>query len=223
MSVMNLEGNNQPVPYWHLELAEKSALSAVALDEELCIGASANGVVTLWDLKAGAVIQEFAGSVGPLSLQFERHAVMVGSEASIQLWDGRAGVCHREIAVDGLACMQFNEASIVSGHQGGMLRIWDLRTGNTIHTTDLNNGPVTSICFDEQYLACVCDSPSNSGGSVVAMKMAMGFPLLLHTLKCTSAPTDLSLDSSVFGTVYFGCRDGLVRQWQMPTLTSMTS
>lgn len=55
----------------------------------------------------------------------------------------------RSAAIHALA---FGDGKIVSGAGNDSIKIWDLKTGQTLHTLEEHKSPVTCLIFDHQKI-----------------------------------------------------------------------
>ncbi|KAH6566691.1 hypothetical protein BASA83_010515 [Batrachochytrium salamandrivorans] len=109
------------------------------------------------------------------------------------------------VAGGAVGSVYFQKQMLVSGHGDGIVRIWDLRTGN--HTPHLelkaHVGNVTSVCFDDLQVF--------SGGADQTLKIwDMRSGALVEDLQVGGAVSGLSCDLSRVSVAAAGISDVLV-------------
>ncbi|KAL6067995.1 ATG16 domain-containing protein, variant 4 [Balamuthia mandrillaris] len=120
---------------------------------ELVLGASNDKMIYLWNYEQNRTLHTLTGHQGSVScakFTIDSRNIVSGSyDRCLKLWDIDKGFCLKTIMC-GSKCNDFCFTSrdvICSGHYDKSLRVYDSRTGKTVHESRLHDGQITSICF----------------------------------------------------------------------------
>lgn len=101
-------------------------------------------------------MRQFDLETGKLISSFDPTWTMnagVVNEYRTRYWDALAG---RGLHVEGLGAsvgaLQFVGRALCSGTADGLIRLWDVRTGQSHRSLSGHTGPITSLAFDTTHL-----------------------------------------------------------------------
>jgi WD40 repeat protein len=119
------------------------------------ISAGNEGVVLIWDLDSGRVVERLPGNAGPimcLALSPDGTRLLAGCYKKVlSLWDLTRGELVQQIAHDSgtPAAVAFspNGRLALSGGADGIVRVWNAASGQELHQFEGHEGTVTSAQF----------------------------------------------------------------------------
>eukprot|EP01029_Cantina_marsupialis_P019837 TRINITY_DN4614_c0_g2_i2.p1 TRINITY_DN4614_c0_g2~~TRINITY_DN4614_c0_g2_i2.p1 ORF type:complete len:502 (-),score=173.85 TRINITY_DN4614_c0_g2_i2:173-1678(-) len=107
----------------------------VAAYGHMCAGGSNDKEIHIWSTETGRATRQLRGHAGKIySIEFsdDGRTLLSGStDRSAKLWDLRTGKCTRSFAASSMcnATCFLDQHQIVTGHQDGILRVYDAGTG----------------------------------------------------------------------------------------------
>lgn len=128
----------------------------------------------LWDIASGELLRTFKGhrdSVGAIAIsRVGRWFASGGSfeDRTLSLWDARTGDCvwNKQFneRVGGAWSVTFaaNDNLLVSGHYGGGITFWDVKSGNELRTVKAHSAAVSSLAVDAKGQLLASGSWDNS-------------------------------------------------------------
>lgn len=162
-----LEGHNAPV-------------ACMQMDDTLLVTGSLDATLKLWDLtkvEDEPFIHSFESHIEEITaLSYHNYNLVSGSQdRTIRQWDMQTGQCKQTIdvlwasqqnlstSVDAsvfvdrttpfIGALQTYDAALATGTSDGVVRLWDLRSGEVVRSLIGHTGPVTCLQFDERHLA----------------------------------------------------------------------
>jgi serine/threonine protein kinase len=126
---------------------------AVSSKDDFLLTGSQDGKVQLWSLKDSKIVQDFPGAVfgvNAVALSPNGKRVLACSEQSVLVWDRdnpqdrRITIAHEDIVVH--AAFAPDSQRILSGDQGGIVRLGNAETGELIRQVK-HPGHVTALAF----------------------------------------------------------------------------
>ncbi|KAJ1650853.1 Mitochondrial fission protein, partial [Dispira simplex] len=116
----------------------RSAINCLQVQQDRLVSGSADRTIKYWDLTQGQEI---------LSLDI---LWTMETQGGTQFHGLQYNPCGDEFGVGGfVGALQFYQYAMVSGTLDGVLRLWDLRTGQTHRTLFGHTQPITATCFNE--------------------------------------------------------------------------
>src|SRR5262249_54861815 len=129
----------------------------------------ADGTVIVWDVKTGKAVRAYRGQLGPVvTTGFNaaasgdgRRLAAVGVDMSGQVWDvvaGKKGFTQPAGIAPDMALALRPDGAVLAGVGLGMVRLWDLRTGELVRTFTGPIHMVHTLAFsaDGKRLAAAC-------------------------------------------------------------------
>lgn len=131
--------------------AHLGEISALHFYRNTLVSGSSDKTIRQWDLETGKCLQTldvlWASAQNPATPQFtedakwRRQSTMVGGNNNISA------------SVDFVGALQSYDAALASGTADGIVRLWDLRSGQVHRSLIGHTGAVTCLQFDENHLA----------------------------------------------------------------------
>ena len=118
-------------------------VTALHLRGDTLVSGSADKTLRQWDLVKGRCVQ----TLDVLWASAQATATINGADAQ---WrpTGRAS----DVTADFVGALQVFDAALACGTADGMVRLWDLRSGQVSRSLVGHTGPVTCLQFDQTYL-----------------------------------------------------------------------
>lgn len=153
------------------------AVRAVAAHGRICISASYDSTVRVWDLVKGKCIHVLKGHVGRVySIVYDRYRGRCASgsvDNTVRVWDIHTGACIQVLtghtALVGLLNMSPNY--MVSAAVDASLRIWDANSIEYQTTLSTNASSITCFAHDERKIV------SGSDGTLRLWDIRTGQPI----------------------------------------------
>jgi len=122
----------------------------------MVLSAGTDRSIRLWDLRAPLEeVQTMLGHsrrIDQLDLQDQLLVSTSKAGNEIMVWDLRQGSRVREIVTAGMNTVQITKDLIASGHEDGLVRLWQLRTGELSQTLRGHEDAVTCLQMDQQKI-----------------------------------------------------------------------
>ncbi|KAF4977081.1 hypothetical protein FZEAL_6359 [Fusarium zealandicum] len=133
------EGSMADCPLYSLE-AHVDEITALHFRGDVMVSGSADKTIRHWDLEKGRCVQT-------LDVMWAAAASMTSTEST---WrpTGRS----QDSSADFVGALQVFETALACGTADGMVRLWDLRSGQVHRSLVGHTGAVTSIQFDDMHL-----------------------------------------------------------------------
>lgn len=129
-------------PIFSLE-AHVDSITALHLKGETLVSGSADKTLRQWDLVKGRCVQTL-----DVLWAAAQASATIGSEENQWRPLGRA----HDINADFVGALQCFDAALACGTADGMVRLWDLRSGQVHRSLVGHTGPVTCLQFDDVHL-----------------------------------------------------------------------
>ncbi|KAG7324841.1 hypothetical protein KOW79_011157 [Hemibagrus wyckioides] len=180
----------------------------VCEERELVISASYDLSIRCWNMKTGACVMLFSGHMGTITcLDLHGHHLVSGSrDCKVKVWSLQTSQCydrmrfrHRKPVV----CVKTDSSLVLSGCEGGLIKVWDMKTATLLKVTQGHQGSVKCLFFDQFHILS-----GGSNGQVMAWSTDRDFKKCLMTFQ---HPREVLTLSSLFLRVITGCVDGRIR------------
>ncbi|XP_026771329.3 F-box and WD repeat domain containing protein 10B [Pangasianodon hypophthalmus] len=180
----------------------------VCEERELVISASYDLSIRCWNLKTGACVMLFSGHMGTITCLdlHGNHLVSGARDCKVKVWSLQTGQCcdrmrfrHRKAVV----CVKTDSSLVLSGCEGGLIKMWDMETATLLKVTQGHQGSVKCLFFDQFHILS-----GGSDGQVMAWSADYAFKTCLMTFQ---HPREVLTLSSLFLRVITGCVDGRIR------------
>lgn len=127
------------------------AITALTYNNGELVTGSEDKTIRQWDLSTGHILQTidvmWASSMANSTINFgsssSSNAALGASSSNI--------VVNRDTQYPYLSCMQVFDAALASGGSDGIVRLWDLRSGEVIRQLFGHTGAVTTLQFDKTF------------------------------------------------------------------------
>ena len=123
---------------------------ALAECEGRMCSASEDGSIRIWNL---ATLEEEHVLLGEVSTDEDSEG---GNEDSEGGYEKSEGSSDEGEAIDGVRALAVWEGQLISGHQSGQIRVWDVETGELLQELDTGSGGVSSLCVVGLRLSSGC-------------------------------------------------------------------
>lgn len=160
-----------------------ASVQCIQMEGTLAVTGSLDATLKLWDLSRmgddeGPLIHSFESHIEEITaLSFHNYNLVSGSQdRTMRQWDMQTGHCLQTIdvlwasqanmthSVDAtsllvdktspfIGALQTYDAALATGTSDGMVRLWDLRSGEMVRSLVGHTGPVTCLQFDDKHLA----------------------------------------------------------------------
>lgn len=134
-------------PYVDTFSAHLGEITALHFDSENLLSGSADKTIRQWDLHTGRCLQTL--DVLWTSAQSVHGLVGGGGVAS----RANGSVPRYDSDAPFVGALQCYDAALATGTSDGVVRLWDLRTGQVVRTLVGHTGPVSCLQFDDVHLA----------------------------------------------------------------------
>ncbi|KAF3767787.1 mitochondrial division protein 1 [Cryphonectria parasitica EP155] len=116
-------------------------ITALHFRGDLLVSGSADKTIRHWDLEKGRCVQTL-------------DVMWAAAQASVTLGEGKWAQTTRAPAQDAdfVGALQVFDAALACGTADGMVRLWDLRSGQVHRSLVGHTGPVTALQFDDVHL-----------------------------------------------------------------------
>lgn len=160
----------------------QAAVTNLQVEDHWVVTGSLDASLRLWDLRRmddsydsdaateGPMVHVFESHMDAITaLNFHSDTLVSGSaDRTIRQWDMTSGHCvqtldvlwaltHQEgagaAALSFIGALQCFDAALALGTADGIVRLWDLRTGDVVRELVGHTGPVTCLQFDSHHLA----------------------------------------------------------------------
>jgi division protein 1 len=136
------EGNMSDCPLFTLE-AHMDEITALYFRGDVLVSGSADKTLRQWDLEKGRCVQ----TLDVMWAAAQASASMGSSEGT---W--RQTSRSTSGSADFVGALQVFESALACGTADGMVRLWDLRSGQVHRSLVGHTGPVTCLQFDDAHL-----------------------------------------------------------------------
>ena len=133
----------QDCPIFSLE-AHVAEVTALHFRGDTLVSGSADKTLRQWDLVKGRCVQ----TLDVLWAAAQASATMTSGDSSQWRSTGRMP----DASADFVGALQCFDAALACGTADGMVRLWDLRSGQVHRSLVGHTGPVTSLQFDDVHL-----------------------------------------------------------------------
>lgn len=158
----------------------KASVKALQIEDNYVVTGSADATLKLWDIsdEGAEELDSYEAHLGEVTaLHFSDNTLVSGSaDKTIRQWDMNTGKCVQTLDVvwaaaqttmfddsrwrkpvggqgDFVGALQSYDAALATGTADGIVRLWDLRSGQVHRSLVGHTGPVTCLQFDEYHLA----------------------------------------------------------------------
>ena len=207
--------------------AHKGSIHAVTFspDDKILASGSRGGTVELWDVLNRQRIATLRGHTDEIrALAFSPDGKTVATaakgEAIIVLWDvfnidSKTGLLMKDTTETGAVTFSSDGETLVSGHQNGVIYLWDATTGVQLSTFKGDAGSVTALAFsaDGKMIA-----NGSHDGSIRLWDPSTYTPIGDALIGHTSRVNELTFspDST---TLFSGSFDGTILVWDLENIT----
>ncbi|GAV29543.1 hypothetical protein PMKS-003044 [Pichia membranifaciens] len=127
------------------------AITALTYNNGELVTGSEDKTIRQWDLSTGHILQTidvmWASSMANSTINFGNSSSSSGSLGA----SSSNIVVNRDTQYPYLSCMQVFDAALASGGSDGIVRLWDLRSGEVIRQLFGHTGAVTTLQFDKTF------------------------------------------------------------------------
>lgn len=135
-------GSMDDTPLFTLE-AHVDEVTALYFKDQTLISGSADKTLRQWDLEKGRCVQ----TLDVMWAAAQASATLGSSEGT---WRNRGQLS--DTTADFVGALQVFDAALACGTADGMVRLWDLRSGQVHKSLVGHTGPVTCLQFDDVHL-----------------------------------------------------------------------
>lgn len=134
--------------------AHVAEVTALNFHNSTLISGSADKTLRQWDLEKGRCVQTLdvlwaaAQASSSINTSLSGGSSSAGYNSSNSISSGR----NADSAADFVGALQCYDAALACGTADGMVRLWDLRSGQVHRSLVGHTGPVTSLQFDDVHL-----------------------------------------------------------------------
>ncbi|KAK3529490.1 hypothetical protein QTP70_031730 [Hemibagrus guttatus] len=180
----------------------------VCEERELVISASYDLSIRCWNMKTGACVMLFSGHMGTITcLDLHGNHLVSGSrDCKVKVWSLQTGQCYDKMRFrhrKPVVCVKTDSSLVLSGCEGGLIKVWDMKTATLLKVTQGHQGSVKCLFFDQFHILS-----GGSDGQVMAWSTDCDFKKCLMTFQ---HPREVLTLSSLFLRVITGCVDGRIR------------
>ena len=155
-------------PLFVLE-AHVDEVTALHLRGDTLVSGSADKTLRQWDLAKGRCVQ----TLDVLWAAAQASATLMNPVVGDASWKPTSGRTH-DANADFVGAIQCFDAALACGTADGMVRLWDLRSGQVHRSLVGHTGPVTCLQFDDMHLV--------TGSADRSIRVSSSIPLLLLLL-----------------------------------------
>lgn len=166
--------------------------------------------IRCWDIGKGHCQCIFRGHRGSvLCISLHGNNVASGSrDKSVKVWNFTTGKCRRTFRHRHVVhTVQVSDTIVVSGCEGGKVKVWDIEQASLLKSLDGHHGAITSVTLDEYHiLTSSLDC------------YAMAWSAIGNHKKCLQAfrhPKEVLCLEVLFCRVITGSADGKLRIWNL--------
>jgi WD40 repeat protein len=145
-------------------LEERHSITSLYLSKDQLFTGSSDGIVRLWNIKNGTLIDKFTVSESIIgSVLLHEGILLAGDEAGvITAWDIAENKKLREFKghEKWISKLDAHDHVLVSGSSDGSIRTWDVNTGKLLSGPFENKGVVSDLVLDVDEIAS-CDNYGN--------------------------------------------------------------
>ncbi|KAK4099690.1 WD40 repeat-like protein [Parathielavia hyrcaniae] len=135
-------GSMADCPLFTLQ-AHLDEITALHFRDNVLVSGSADKTLRQWDLEKGRCVQT-------LDVMWAAAQASALSTASDGTWRQTARAA--DVSADFVGALQVFESALACGTADGMVRLWDLRSGQVHRSLVGHTGPVTCLQFDDVHL-----------------------------------------------------------------------
>lgn len=135
-------GSMADCPIWSLE-AHVDEVTALYLKDDTLVSGSADKTLRQWDLAKGRCVQTL-----DVMWAAAQASASMGSLEGTWRQTGKTA----DSSADFVGALQVFDAALACGTADGMVRLWDLRSGQVHRSLVGHTGPVTCLQFDDMHI-----------------------------------------------------------------------
>lgn len=141
----------------HTLTAHVAEVTALHFYNNTLVSGSADKTLRQWDLEKGRCVQTLdvlwaAAQASTTSTVASASFSTATGSASPAFWPRAAGRTAPDANADFVGALQCFDAALACGTADGMVRLWDLRSGQVHRSLVGHTGPVTCLQFDDVHL-----------------------------------------------------------------------
>ncbi|KAK3717318.1 hypothetical protein QZH41_011558, partial [Actinostola sp. cb2023] len=182
----------------------------VSEEREIVLSGGYDTSVRCWDIIRGnckCIFRGHRATVTCISLH-GNHMASGSRDKSVKVWNFASGKCrrtfrHRHVVLD----VQVSDTVLVSGCEGGKVKVWDIESAALLKSLDGHHGAITCLKFDD----CHIITGSMDG-------YAMAWSAIGQHKKCLQAfrhPKEVLCLEFLYCRVITGSADGKLRIWNL--------
>jgi division protein 1 len=138
-------GSMADCPLFTLQ-AHLDEITALHFRDNVLVSGSADKTLRQWDLEKGRCVQ----TLDVMWAAAQASALSSAAAASDGTW--RQTTRAADVSADFVGALQVFESALACGTADGMVRLWDLRSGQVHRSLVGHTGPVTCLQFDDVHL-----------------------------------------------------------------------
>lgn len=142
--------DNKNKPLIHSFEGHVDIVTALSYNNEELVSGSEDKTIRQWDLTTGHLIQTidvmWASSMANSMINFGSN-----SNGRNNIRNNNNNVINGNIKYPYLSCLQVFDAALASGSSDGIVRLWDLRSGEVIRQLFGHTGAITTLQFDKNF------------------------------------------------------------------------
>jgi WD40 repeat protein len=164
----------------NVSLSYPGKINAMQFSGSLCLTASDQGTLDVWDLSAGVLCgclslpdanekkdnSNELNNPSALCLQFDEHGrILLGySDGSLRMWDLRSGSIVQTYAhYNSVTCLKLDKHQIFSGTSAGTLHLWDMRKqeAKLYENSNTHKSAIQGLAFNSSHWISACSQTTN--------------------------------------------------------------